>query len=480
MSPHRIETSAREVIVKLHFWGANRQVTGSRYCLDAAGQQVMVDCGMVQERPFLERNWAPNPLPAHEVDALLVTHIHIDHVGLIPKLVREGFHGPIYATRATVELLEIVLRDAAKIQGEDVEYKRKRHQREGRKGGQHPPAVLFSDLDVDATLRLLQSVNYDESVKLNDAMKVTFRDAGHVIGSAMLDVQVQENGKSTRVVFSGDIGQWNKPLIRDPSLFEQADYVVMESTYGDRDHETAGDIETQLATIVNETVRRGGNVVIPTFAVERAQEIMYYISRLVRANRIPRMKVYLDSPMAVDVTEVYRGLGDFFDAETLAMLADNKPPLQFPGLSLSRTVNESKAINNCKQPCIIMSSSGMCTAGRIKHHLRQNITRPECTILFVGYQGVGTLGRQILDGDPFVRIHGQDHKVKAQIAKIYGFSGHADRTGLLRWLGNLKQPPRRVFLTHGEENVSLNFAQQIEEQLKWPVTVPHYLDCVEL
>ena len=466
--------------MKLHFWGANRQVTGSRYCLEAAGQQVMVDCGLVQERPFLERNWEPCPLPAHEVDALLVTHIHIDHTGLIPKLVREGFHGPIYATRATVELLEIVLRDAAKIQGEDVEYKRQRHQREGRKGGKHPPTVLFTDLDVDHTLQLLQAVEYDKPVAVNDAMTVTFRDAGHVIGSAMLDVQVKENGQSTRVLFSGDIGQWNKPLIRDPSLFEQADYVVMESTYGDRDHETAGDIESQLAKIVNETVQRGGNVVIPTFAVERAQELMYYISRLVRANRIPHLRVYLDSPMAVDVTEVYRGLGDYFDAETLAMLHDNKPPLQFPGLTMSRSVNESKAINNFKKPCIIMASSGMCTAGRIKHHLRQNIVRPESTILFVGYQGVGTLGRQILEREPFVRIHGQEFKVKAQVAQIYGFSGHADRSGLLRWIGNLKQPPRQIFLTHGEENVSLKLAQQIEQQLKWPVTVPHYRECVEL
>lgn len=466
--------------MELHFLGANRQVTGSRYCLKSGAFEMLVDCGLVQERPYLDRNWDPCPLPAHEVDAMLLTHIHIDHSGLIPRFVRDGFRGPIYTTRATEQLLETVLRDAARIQEEDVEYKRKRHRSEGRKGGPHPPTVLFEDQDVDRTLPLVKPVKYEVPFQVGEGVRALFRDAGHVLGSAMIEVQVDRDGKSRRIVFSGDIGQPNKPIIRDPSFFESADYVVMESTYGDRDHEQAGDIEEQLGDVIRSTIDRGGNVVIPTFAVERAQELMYFISRLVRARRIPAVKVFLDSPMAVDVTEIYRGLSDFFDAETLAMMAADRPPLRFPGLTMSRSVNESRAINNYRQPCIIMASAGMCNAGRIKHHLRLNIGRPESTILFVGHQGNGTLGRQILDGQPVVRIHNQEYKVRARIAQLYGFSGHADRTGLLEWLGHFKQPPRKVFLTHGEEAVALNLARQIEQKFGYSVHVPQYREVVEL
>lgn len=466
--------------MKLHFLGANRQVTGSRTCVESGSLQVLVDCGMVQERPFLERNWDPCPLPPHEIDALLLTHVHIDHSGLIPKLVREGFHGPIYATRASAELLEVMLRDAAKIQAEDAAYKQKRHRREGRKGGAHPATALFTDADVDRTLPLLEVVQYGKPVTIGERISATFFDAGHVLGSAMIEVVVREGDRTSKVLFSGDIGQWHKPLIRDPTMFEQAEYVVMESTYGDREHEDCGDVETQLAQAIHRTAERGGKVIIPTFALERAQELMYYISRLVRADRIPDLKIFLDSPMAVDVTEIYRSMGDFFDAETLAMMAAGRPPLRFPGLTMTRSVNESRAINQYRQPCVIMASSGMCNAGRIKHHLRQNIGNPKNMILFVGYQGRGTLGRNILDGDPVVRIHGEDHAVRAEIAQICGFSGHADRKALLAWLGNLKSPPRRVFLNHGEEDVSLRFAEQIERDLKFPVTVPQYRETIEL
>ncbi|MFM2093455.1 MAG: hypothetical protein RIS70_579 [Planctomycetota bacterium] len=465
--------------MKLHFLGANRQVTGSRYCLDAAGSQTMVDCGLFQERAYENRNWDPSPISPDQIDAMLLTHVHIDHSGLIPRLVREGFRGPIYATRASIQLAEVVLRDAAKIQSEDVEYKLRRHQREGRRG-KYPPRVLYNDQDVTMALELFRVVPYDQPVQVHDSLTATFHDAGHVLGSAMVQCEVRENGKVARILFSGDIGQCNKPIIRDPSLPEETDYVVMESTYGDRDHNNAGDVETQLEVVVNETVERGGNVVIPTFAVERAQELMYYISRLVHAHRIPKLKVFLDSPMAVDVTEIYRGLGDFFDADTLAMMADNRPPLRFPGLTLCRSVKESKAINDYRKPCIIMASSGMCTAGRIKHHLRQNIGNPASTVLFVGYQGQGTLGRQIIEKPLFVRIHGADHKVRAQIRQIYGFSGHADRSGLLRWIGNLKHAPRQIFLTHGEENAAKHLADEIRTRWNWPVTIPNYGDAIEL
>ena len=265
--------------MKLSFLGANRQVTGSRYCLEAGGSKIMIDCGLVQERHYLARNWDPCPVAPGQLDALLLTHVHIDHCGLIPKLVHEGFRGPIYATRPTAGLADIVLRDSAHIQMEDAAYKRKRHQKEGRRG-KHPEIPLYTDADAAQALPLFRPTPYSKSVRINDAFSVTFHDAGHILGSAMLEVVAAENGRTTRLVFSGDMGQWNKPIIRDPTLFDQADYVIMESTYGDRDHEDGGDIGEQLAELINRTVARGGSIVIPTFAIERAQELMYHISRI--------------------------------------------------------------------------------------------------------------------------------------------------------------------------------------------------------
>jgi metallo-beta-lactamase family protein len=465
--------------MKLHFLGANRQVTGSRYCLEAAGSQILVDCGMFQERPFLERNWATCPIPPADLDAMLLTHVHIDHSGLIPRIVGEGFRGPIHCTRPSAELAPVMLLDSARIQTEDAEYKRKRHQREARRG-KFPEVALYTEAEVNKALPLFRPTAYKLPVEVAPGVSVTFHDAGHILGSAMLEVAVIENGEPRKVLFSGDIGQWNKPLIRDPSLFDAADYVIMESTYGDRNHEDGGDIETQFATIINETVSAGGNLVIPTFAVERAQELMYYIGRLVHAGRIPSLRVFLDSPMAVDVTEIYLRFHDCFDEETWRMISSGEPPLHFPGLKLVSTVADSKDINKVKEPCIIMSSSGMCNAGRIKHHLRQNIGRRESTILFVGYQGEGTLGRQILSGQEDVRIHGELRRVKARIAQIYGFSGHADRSALLRWIGALKAPPKRVFLTHGEEAVAVALAETLRQQFGFSVRVPEYGEVAEL
>lgn len=465
--------------MKLHFLGANRQVTGSRYCLEAGGTEVMVDCGLFQERPFESRNWEPSPVPPASIDALLLTHVHIDHSGLIPKLVREGFSSPIYCTRPSSDLLGVLLEDSAEIQMEDAAYKLRRHQKEGRRG-KYPEVPLYTLTDVEKTLPLVRGVPYGKPLQVTPAISVVFRDAGHILGSAMLEVSATENGQTRQILFSGDIGQWNKPLIRDPTLPSEADYVIMESTYGDRRHEEGGDVAEQLAAIINDTVGRGGNVVIPTFAVERAQELMYYISQLIHSNRIPDLQIFLDSPMSVDVTEIYRRHSDSFDRETWKRIASGQTPLRFPGLRLVRTTEESKAINRGKQPSIIMATSGMCTSGRIKHHLRQNLGRPESTVLFVGYQGQGTLGRQILEGAPEVRIHGKLHKVKARVTQIYGFSGHADQAGLLRWITNLTRPPRSVFLTHGEERVSLGFAELIGRQTGWPVTVPEYQQTIEL
>ncbi|MDA1051189.1 MAG: MBL fold metallo-hydrolase [Planctomycetota bacterium] len=465
--------------MKLHFLGANRQVTGSRYCLETADSKIMIDCGMFQERAFLSRNWEPNSITPSECDAMLLTHAHLDHCGLIPRLVANGFQAPIFCTHPTVDLTEVILRDSAKIQEEDAAYKKKRHEREGHKG-KYPEQALYGEEDVLKTLPLLNGVPYETLWRITDSVSVVFHDAGHILGSAMLEVVVAENGATRRVIFSGDIGQWNKPLIRDPSLFDSADHVVMESTYGDRNHEDGGDVETQLCDVINETIGRGGNVVIPTFAVERAQELMYYISRLVHDDRIPDVKVFLDSPMAVDVTNIFRKYREYFDQEAWDLIGSNQSPLQFPGLQLARSAAQSKEINNQRKPCIIMATSGMCTGGRIKHHLRRNISRPESTILFVGYQAYGTLGRLISDGKPEVRIHGRNYETKAQIARIYGFSGHADRSALLHWIGHLKQAPKSIYLTHGEEDAALSLAGQIRKDKGWTVSVPEFQDVVDL
>jgi metallo-beta-lactamase family protein len=464
---------SKNSILKLTFLGANRNVTGSRYCLEAAGKRVMIDCGLVQERDHLSRNWQTGPIAASNTDALIVTHAHIDHIGLIPKFVADGFGGRIYATRPTVALADVMLRDSAKIQAEDARYKRRRHRKEGRTGP-HPVVPLYTDKNVAKSLRLFRGVDYRVPIEIVPGITVTWHDAGHILGSASLEILVQESGRERTIIFSGDLGQHERPLIHDPTYFRYADYVVMESTYGDRDHESFGDIEDQLEYIVNETVKRGGNVVIPVFAVERAQEMMFFLSRLVHKNRIPDIPIFLDSPLAYDVTNIFRRFTSWLDDETVRAIEADEPPLHFPGLKLTRTVEESREINSYKNPCIIMAPAGMCNAGRIKHHLRSNISRPESTILFVGFQAKGTLGRRLLDGEKEVRIHGRQYFVEAKINQIFGMSGHADRTGLLQWLSHFEQPPRTVFLTHGEEHAALALKQSIESRFGFVVAVPEY------
>jgi metallo-beta-lactamase family protein len=465
--------------MRIQFLGATRQVTGSRYLLEAAGLRLLIDCGMFQERSFLGRNWEPSPVPPGSIDHLLLTHAHVDHCGLIPKLVAEGFAGTVLTTPASQDLVEIILKDSAHIQEEDAAYKLKRHKREKRKG-RYPVKPLYTLADVEATLPLFRQARYGQPVSLNDHVTVTFHDAGHILGSAMLELTVHHNGDRRTLIFSGDIGERDKPIIRDPSVFERADYMIMESTYGARDHKEVGTAEDQLAEIINATADAGGNLVIPTFAVERAQELMYHIGRLVREDRIPNLRIFLDSPMAVDVTEVFRSHRECMDDEAIALLHSGEPPLRFPGLKLTRSVSESKAINTLKESCIIMSSSGMCTAGRIKHHLVNNITRPDCTIAFVGYQAYGTLGRLLIEGRKKVRIHGKQHRVRARVAQIHGLSAHADQSGLLDWIGHLKDPPRRVFITHGEEDAATELAGRIRSKWGWTVDVPDYQDACEL
>lgn len=465
--------------MKLTFLGANRQVTGSRYCLEAAGVRVMIDCGLFQEREFLGRNWEECAEAASRFDALLLTHAHIDHCGLLPRFVKQGFRGPIYCTRPTAALTKVMLPDSARIQEEDAAYKRRRHQKEGRQG-KYPEVPLYTEQDAALVFPLLRPVPYKQAQPIAEGLQVTFLDAGHILGSAILLVEAQDQGTTRHVLFSGDLGQWKKPIVRDPTLVDGADYVVMESTYGDRNHEATAPVAEQLEAIIGETIRRGGNVIIPTFAVERAQELMYHISDLVHNDRIPDIAVFMDSPMAADVTEIFQQFPDYCDQETWQRINSNSPPLRFPGLQFARSVEESKRINAHREPCIIMATSGMCNAGRIKHHLRQNIGRSQNTILFVGYQGQGTLGRRILDGEPEVRIHGQPYRVRAQVRQITGFSAHADQQALLRWVGNFRRQPRRMFLTHGEESAATTLAALLREKHGWPVSVPHYGNTFEL
>ncbi|OHB67216.1 MAG: MBL fold hydrolase, partial [Planctomycetes bacterium RBG_13_63_9] len=414
-----------------------------------------------------------------ELDALLLTHAHVDHCGLTPKLVREGFHGPIITTSASADLVELVLRDSAHIQAEEAAYKKKRHREEGRKG-KHPEKPLYSLNDVEQTLPLLKPVSYRQVVEITPHASVVFHDAGHILGSAMIELRVQTPGGPRTLVFSGDLGQAGKPIVCNPAVLTKANHIVMESTYGDRNHEDHGNVESQLADVINRTADRGGNVVIPIFAIERSQELIYYLSRLSRARRIPSLPAFLDSPMAVDATGIFRRHRECFDAETWMRINSGDSPLSYPELTMVRTSEDSKAINRQKGPVIIMSTSGMCTAGRIKFHLRQNLGRPESTILFVGYQAQGTLGRLIRDGKQEVRIHGHNLWVKAQVDEIHGFSGHADRDALLRWLGHFNSPPQNLFLTHGEEDSAQNLAAHVRNELGWKVTVPEYQQVVEI
>lgn len=465
--------------MRIHFVGANRQVTGSRYLLEVGGMRLQIDCGMFQEREYLPRNWETSPIPPEDIDFLLLTHAHLDHCGLLPRLVQRGFDRPIYATPASIDLAEIILKDAAKIQVEDARHKRKRHRRENRKR-EHEARPLYTPRDVPDTMALFRAAQYHEPVKLSPEVAATWHDAGHILGSAILEITARENGEQRTVIFSGDVGQADRPILRDPELLERADYVVCESTYGGREHESSDDVDNHLAREINDTVERGGNILIPTFAVERAQELIYHLGRLVRQKRIPQLMCFLDSPMAVDVTDIFREHRDCMDDEAKKIISEGKSLLRFPGLKLVRSSRESRAINTIRGSCVIMAGSGMCTAGRIKHHLIRNINRPESTVLFVGYQAHGTLGRQIVQGDKEVRILGNHYPVKARVSQVLGLSAHADHPGLIRWLSHFKPAPRKVFLTHGEEDAARALAADIDADIAQSVEIPEYQSTFEL
>ncbi|MCD6299689.1 MAG: MBL fold metallo-hydrolase [Dehalococcoidales bacterium] len=465
--------------IKLSFLGAARNVTGSRYLLEVNGARVLVDCGLYQEREFRSRNWDPFPVPPGDIDAVLLTHAHLDHCGLLPKLAREGFHGKIYCTAATAEITQIMLVDSAKLQIEDAEFKAKRHKREGRRGP-YPEVPLYVVDDAVATTPLFSAVRYGETVHITDGLDATFYDAGHVFGSSMIKVAVSQNGERRIILFSGDVGRRDRPIIKDPTLFHKADYVLIESTYGDRLHESSEDIGNKLAEIINSTRRAGGNIVIPSFALERAQEVMCYLNELLLEDRIPHLMVFVDSPMAISITSVFKNHPELFDQQMSALMRQHNSPFGFPGLTMVQTVDESKAINHIAGTAVIIAGSGMCTGGRVKHHLVTNITRKESTILFVGFQAIGTLGRHIVDGAEEVRILGQHYPIRARVAQIHGFSAHADRDELFGWISELTKPPRHVFITHGEAKAAQSFGEFLHKKTGWETSVPEYREEVLL
>lgn len=465
--------------IKVAFLGAAQNVTGSRHLLEINGFKLLVDCGFFQERKFQNRNWDPFPIPPAEIDAVLLTHAHLDHCGWLPRLVQKGFKGKVYCTTATAQIAEIVMLDSAKIQVEDAIYKKKRHQRQKRKG-KHPVEALYSIADADAAVKLLVTKNYEEPIAISESIQATFFEAGHILGSAMIQLKINHNGEQRTIVLSGDIGRWDVPILNDPTLIEEADYVFIESTYGDRVHETNTDIKDRLADIVNETHKAGGNIIVPSFAIERSQEILYYLNELILEDRIPHTMVFLDSPMAVKVTQIFKKHPEMYDEEMTDRFEDQESPFDFPSLSMTRKSSESKAINHIRGTVMVIAGSGMCTGGRVKHHLVNNITRPESTILFVGYQAFGTLGQQILQKPKEVRILGQNYPIKARIERLGGFSGHADKNELTRWLSGFKNPPKNTFIVHGEAKVAQQFGQHIRDKFNWTVTVPEYQDQVVL
>ncbi len=463
--------------IRLGFYGGAHNVTGSRFLLEANNTRLLVDCGLFQERKFRYRNWEPFSFDPASLDAVLLTHAHVDHCGLIPKLMRDGFRGKIYCTTATADITRIILLDAAHLQEEDAAFKKRRHEREGRKGP-YPEVPLYTTEDAEASFPHFSPVDYREVVPVGEGIQATFHDAGHVLGSSMIKITVSQEGETRTLLFSGDVGRWDRPILNDPSMFKEIDYAVVESTYGNRTHDEPPDISDSLAEIINSTYKARGNIIVPSFALQRSQEVLYYMNELLMNDEIPDIPVFLDSPMAIRITEVFKQHRELFDKEMSQLMRERKSPFEFPGLEMLQTANESKALNDIKETVMIIAGSGMCTGGRVKHHLVTNITRPESTILFIGYQAIGTLGRSIVDGAKTVRILGQRYPVRARIAQIHGFSSHADRDELFKWVSGIS--PRRVFVVHGEAKSVEEFGRFLRQRTGWKVSTPMYGESVVL
>lgn len=448
--------------MELSFLGAAREVTGSRYLLTAAGKHILIDCGMEQGADVYENQELP--VAAGSVDCVVLTHAHIDHSGMLPRLYKEGFRGPIYATPATTALCDIMLRDSAHIQMQEAQWRNRKAERAGR-----PMYEPIYDMDdAEGALSQFLSVEYSKRAEIAPGVALTLTDAGHLLGSASATIEISEGGISRRVVFSGDIGNLEQPIINNPQYLEKADYVVMESTYGDRLHGERPDYIADLTDVLQTTFDRGGKVVIPSFAVGRTQEILYFLREIKQRGLVrghENFPVFMDSPLAIKATEIFNTCSnDNFDEEMRALLRSGENPLSFEGLRLCVTAEESREINFHQGPGVIISASGMAEAGRIRHHLKHNLWRSECTVLFVGYQSVGTLGRALYEGAKKVRLFDEDIEVKAEIRMLRAISGHADKSGLEKWAHSFSPRPTRYFICHGEEAVAEGFASELASQ----------------
>lgn len=464
--------------MKLTFLGAAHEVTGSCSLLEVCGKHLLIDCGMEQGADIYEN--CELPISAGEIDAIFLTHAHIDHSGKLPKLIAEGYGGAIYTTEATRQLAKIMLLDSAHIQESEAEWRNRKAKRAGDKLYVPPYTVA----DATKTVELIEPKNYGESFSPLEGITVCFSDAGHLLGSASISITFTEGGETRTIIFSGDLGNINRPLIRDPQMPDTADYVVIESTYGDRLHGERPDYIGQLVKILQRTFDRGGNVIIPCFAIGRTQEMLYLLRTIKEQGLLHGhngFPVYVDSPLAVEATNIYAGdLQGFYDKETLALVNNGINPIRFDGLRLSVTADDSKLINEDREPKVIISASGMCEAGRIRHHLKHNLWRSECTVLFVGYQSEGTIGRKLLDGAPFVKMFNEDIEARAEITNLDGISGHADRDMLIGWLRALKKDPAKVFVNHGDDAVCDAFASHIESTLGFSATAPYSGDVYDL
>lgn len=452
------------------FCGAAGTVTGSCYLVETErGVRFIVDCGMFQGSKEIRRfNQEPFKFAPEELDFMILTHAHIDHSGLIPKLCKSGFKKPIYTTKATAALCKIALRDSAHIQEMDAEWRNRKRLRKG----EPPEEPLYTVKDAEASLEYLSSHHYQEIIEPVPGVKIRFQDAGHIMGSAIAEVWITEADDTVKLVFSGDLGQKNQPIIKDPTMVSEADYVLIETTYGNRLHENSGDKAELLKEIILKMIRSGGNLVIPAFTVGRTQDLLYHIKTLFIKGEIPKIPVYVDSPMAVSITEIYREHPGYYDEPTLEMLMDGESPFEFDGLHFIRTAEESKQLNQSANRSIIISANGMCESGRILHHLKHNLWRSDSHILFSGYQAEGTLGRRLLEGAKVVKIMGEEVNVQASIHSIDGFSAHADQAGLLEWLAGFVKKPRGLFLVHGEAEAAQEFAVKVKQQFNIPVQIP--------
>ncbi len=456
--------------MQITFLGADHEVTGSCTFVEACGKRFLVDYGMQQGKDIYENKEIP--VPASDIDFVLLTHAHIDHSGNLPLLYAKGFRGPVYATNATKDLCDIMLRDSAHIQMFEAEWRNRKGQRSGKE--EFVPAYTMED--ALGVISLLEGCEYEKHITLYDGIEVRFTDAGHLLGSSSIEIWMTEEDETRKIVFSGDIGNVDQPIIKDPTYLHDADYIVMESTYGDRSHNKPVDYVTALAEVIQRTFDRGGNVVIPSFAVGRTQEMLYFLREIKERKLVSGhgdFPVYVDSPLAVEATTIFQEHHhDCYDEEALSLLKQGINPISFRGLRLSITSDDSKEINFIEDSKVILSASGMCDAGRIKHHLKHNLWRAESTILFVGYQSSGTLGRALVEGAKDVKLFGEDITVNADIQVLPGISGHADNNGLMKWISAFENPPKQVFVNHGEDSVCDIFAARIKDELGYDTMAP--------